>query len=191
MPQRHGSGAALVFNTNFVTDQNLTSPLIVTKVHYASGESRVQWLNDRLNQWCEKLRIMGLSDEQLPLAAGSFFHLLKFFALKSKHDGFVEEEEWRLIYLPERDREGKFKDKIKFHYVVGPRGVEPKLIFKIQPLDPVQTWKFADILDRIILGPSLSSWLARRGVERMLETVGKREFRLKVSVSQIPLRPPG
>jgi hypothetical protein len=186
-----GSGAALVFNTNFVTDQNLTSPLIVTKVHYASGESRVQWLNDRLNQWCEKLRIMGLSDEQLPLAAGSFFHLLKFFALKSKHDGFVEEEEWRLIYLPERDREGKFKDKIKFHYVVGPRGVEPKLIFKIQPLDPVQTWKFADILDRIILGPSLSSWLARRGVERMLETVGKREFRLKVSVSQIPLRPPG
>jgi hypothetical protein len=91
--------------------------------------------------------------------------------------------------MPERDPHGIWKEKFKLHYVIGTRGVEPKLIFKIEPLDQSKTWKFADILDTIILGPSLSSWLARRSIERMLETVGKPEFRPKVSASQIPLRP--
>jgi hypothetical protein len=67
--------------------------------------------------------------------------------------------------------------------------VEPKLRFAIKPIDTAQTWTFGDILEQIILGPSLSSWLARRGVERMLETMGKPDFKQKISVSRIPLRP--
>jgi hypothetical protein len=31
----HGNGAALVFNTNFLTAPNLNSPLIIARVHYA------------------------------------------------------------------------------------------------------------------------------------------------------------
>jgi hypothetical protein len=88
-----------------------------------------------------------------------------------------------------RDTQGILRDR--FGYAIGSRGVEPKLKFKIRPLpiEPHETWTFATILERIILGPSVSSPLARSGVTRMLETIGKPEFREKVSTSTIPLRP--
>lgn len=91
--------------------------------------------------------------------------------------------------MPELVRDDTLKGKFKQHYLIGNRGVEPKLVFKVEPFYPDETWTFFDILERIILGPSLSSWLARRSVERMLEAVGKPEFRKKVSASLIPLRP--
>jgi hypothetical protein len=184
-----GNGAALVFNTNFVTESKETSPLILTRVYYASAEKRIEWLNTKLTRWCEIFKNASIPDNQLHVAAYALFYTIKFFALKSKHDGFKEECEWRIIYMPEHDRHGTFSGKIRQHYLIGKRGVEPKLVFKIEPLYPDQTWTFFDILDRIILGPSLSSWLARRSVERMLEAVNKPEFRQKVSASQIPLRP--
>ena len=174
-----GNGAALVFNTRFVTEDNPASPLILTRVHYASADKRIEWLNDKLLQWCVILKNASIPDDKIHVAAYLFFHAIKFFALKSKHDGFKEEREWRIIYMPERDPQRIWKEKLKLHYVVGPRGVEPKLILKIEPFDPAQTWKFGDIISNIILGPSLSSWLARRSIERMLEAVGKPEFREK------------
>jgi hypothetical protein len=183
-----GNGAALVFNTNFVTREEDT-PLVLTRVHYNSAELRIEWLNRKLQKFCEILTNSVIPDDKLYIAAYVFFQTIKFFALKSKHDGFREEREWRIIYMPDRDPLGVWKDKFKPHYLLGARGVEPKLIFKIAPLDPQYTWTFYSILDKIILGPSLSSWLARRSIERMLETVGKAEFRQKVSASGIPLRP--
>lgn len=175
-----GNGAALVFNTGFITAPNDNSPLIITRVHYASAEGRKKWLDERITQWAGILEKAVLPDDKLYLA------VIRFFALKSKHDGFKEEREWRVIYLPKHDRETK---KFIFDYLMTTRGVEPKLRFKIEPLDPSQEWTFASILERIILGPSLSSFLARRGVERMLQTVGKTEFCAKISASLIPLRP--
>jgi len=184
----HGNGAALVFNTTFITRAEDT-PLLLTRVHYDSAERRIEWLNTKLQKWCDILTNSSIPDDKLHIAAYLFFQTIKFFALKSKHDGFREEREWRIIYMPERDPQGVWKDKFKLHYLIGARGVEPKLIFKIAPLDPLYMWTFSSILDKIILGPSLSSWLARRSIARMLETVGKAEFRQKVSASGIPLRP--
>jgi hypothetical protein len=181
-----GNGAALVFNTNFIDNANENSPLIIARVHYASAEGRRTWLDERITQWCSILEKAKLPDDKLYLAAYQLFTLIKFFALKSKHDGFKEEHEWRVIYMPERDQQ---KTNFAFDYILTGRGIEPKLRFKIKPLDPSQTWTFATILERIILGPSLSSWLARRSVNRMLETIGKPEFCAKVSASLIPLRP--
>jgi hypothetical protein len=181
-----GNGAALVFNTSFITGSDTNSPLILARVHYASAEGRRAWIEERINQWCDVLEKAAIPDDKLYVAAYQLFTLIKFFALKSKHDGFKEEHEWRLIYLPERSQN---RERFIFDYIMTHRGVEPKLRFKIRPLDPNEAWTFETILERIILGPSLSSWLARRGVERMLETVGKPEFRQKVCSSHIPLRP--
>ena len=89
--------------------------------------------------------------------------------------------------MPDRDTSGVLKDR--FHYVIGDRGVEPKLKLKIGPLRPSESWTFSDILDQIILGPSVSSPLAVSSVYRMLETIGKGHFQQKVVPSTIPLRP--
>ena len=94
-----------------------------------------------------------------------------------------------MIYLPDRDIRGILKGN--FDYVIGRHGVEPKLRFKVEPLpiaDP-DPWTFESILDRIILGPSLSSLLARTSIVRMLEVNGKANFGARVISSGIPLRP--
>jgi hypothetical protein len=181
----NGNGAALVFNSNFAF-RDLSSPILIARIHYDTAQGRISWMNNRINQWCDLLENSLIPDDKLYLAADRLFNLIKLFALKSKHEGFAEEREWRIIYLPERDT---CKEAFKLDYIVGKHGVEPKLRFAIRPIAPDQTWTFGDILEQIILGPSLSSWLARRGVERMLETVGKPEFKEKISVSLIPLRP--
>jgi hypothetical protein len=76
-------------------------------------------------------------------------------------------------------------------YHIGQRGVEPKLKYKIGHIAGVSADDLAldRLLDRIILGPSHSSPLARRSVERMLEIFGKSDLKGKLYSSTIPLRP--
>jgi hypothetical protein len=107
----------------------------------------------------------------------------------TKHAGFSEEREWRVMYDPERDSAGALKPFQHFH--IGDRGVEPKLKYKIGHLANVSAPDLAleRILNRIILGPSISSALAKRSVERMLEIVGKPHFKGLLRTSGIPLRP--
>ncbi len=131
---RRGNGAALVFNTDFITGENPNSPLILTRVIYDTENGRVEWLKNRMSLWCQILKAHNIPDEKLYIAASHLFETIKFYALKSKHDGFSEEQEWRMIYIPERDTNEEFKALRQFHYVVGPRGMEPKLILKICPI---------------------------------------------------------
>jgi hypothetical protein len=126
-----GNGAALVFNTRFFA-ANENSPLLVAKVRYGSAEERVADLLKRLNNWCGILRNADIPDDKLHLAGFSIFSLIKVFALVTKHRGFSEEQEWRIVYLPEYDRENVFSDCRD--YIIGPRGVEPKLRFKVAPM---------------------------------------------------------
>jgi hypothetical protein len=184
-----GSGAALVFNTEFIKEPQLQSPIAICKVRYASKDHRIARLDDMLGKWCTIVKSANIPDEKLYIAGYQLFQLIKIFALIFKHDGFREEREWRLIYLPERDVNGLLKNS--FDYIIGSRGVEPKLKFKISPLpiEKLQTWNFESILDRIILGPSVSSPLARLSIARMLDMIGKENFRTKVISSTIPLRP--
>lgn len=184
-----GGGVALVFNTDIIRGANEQSPLMIAKVRYASSEERLSWLTQQVTDWGEILKKTPIPDDKLYLAAYALFGIIKHYALVSKHDGFREEQEWRLIYLPERDTAGHLKDRLG--YALGARGVEPKLKVKIgpQPWTPNDAWTFAQILDRIILGPSVSSPLARMSVNRMLEMLGKPEFSQKLCPSTIPLRP--
>jgi hypothetical protein len=184
----HGTGAALVFNTDFIT-MKADSPLAITKVRYASQADRCLWLRQKIQEWCNSLASVFIPDDKLYIVAYEILNLIKLFALRYKHDGFLEEREWRIIYFPDHDPQNLLRDR--FGYAIGTRGVEPKLKFKIQPLpnEPHETWTFSTILERIILGPSVSSPLARSSVMRMLETMGKHEFREKVVSSTIPLRP--
>jgi hypothetical protein len=79
------------------------------------------------------------------------FQVALYYSLLSKHTGFAEEEEWRIIYYPDRDVNCLMKDRLGYFR----RGntIEPKLKFPIEPLhlEPRQSRTFDGILDR--LGP--------------------------------------
>ncbi len=185
---QHGNGAALVFDSSKITLVP-TSPLIFGKVSYVSDEERTAQVQALMNAWVELTESLSLANDKLHLGAHIAFSLVKGHALMTKHWGFSEEQEWRVIYYPERDAEGALKQFLSYH--IGERGVEPKLKYQIGHIANVSAPDLAleRLLDRIILGPSLSSPLALRSVQRMLDGIGKPNFKPLLRPSTIPLRP--
>ena len=116
------------------------------------------------------------------------FERIKLFGLFTKHFGFREEEEWRIVYFPERDASGSLKSMID--YWIGPRGIEPKLKLQVRHIPNVTPTdlSLSAILDRIILGPTISSSLSKTMTEKMLDKLQKPELKSKLRTSTIPFR---
>ena len=184
----HGNGAAIVFDPTKVTEVP-TSPLIVSKVAYLRDEERIAQVQSSLTSWVELTASLDLPDDKLHLATHAAFWLVKSLALVTKHSGFSEEKEWRIIYYPDRDTAGALKPFLGYH--IGNRGVEPKLKYKIGHIANVSAPDLAleRIVERIILGPSLSTPLALRSVQRMLDGIQKPQYKPLLRTSAIPLRP--
>jgi hypothetical protein len=151
-------------------------------------DKRFEWLDNIASAFAKILTENDIPNEKIFLAAHALFERIKLFALSTKHDGFKEEREWRAVYMSDRDDEGKLKPMQ--HYRNGPRGVEPKLKFKLAPMEGVTSVDFlpANILANILLGPSTSYALTFRSVERMLDLIGKSELKERLIASTIPLR---
>jgi hypothetical protein len=183
----NGIGAAIVFDTAKI-DAREESPLIVANVHYGTVEARLNWLRQRITQFAEILTKSDIPDDKLSIGSYYFFERLKLFAIFTKHGGFKEENEWRMVYMPDRDQAKVFKKM--FSYWVGPRGVEPKLKLKIQAILglPETDLSLSQVVQRIILGPSLSSPLARNSILNMLDTLGRPDLKDRIVSSTIPLR---
>lgn len=183
----NGRGAALVFDTSKLNVvQN--SPLVIARVHYGSEAQRFLWF-DKIEKILAKILTENkIPDDKIYLVSAGVFERIKLFALFSKHAGFLEEQEWRVVYLSEKDVEGKLKPMQ--HYLNGPRGVEPKLRFKVEPIDGLTAPDLSldKILHAILLGPSVSSPLAAQSVERMFDVIKKPELKDKLFASTIPLR---
>lgn len=183
----NGRGAAIVFDTAKLTPLAET-PLILAKVHYGSREERLTSLNAIASRFATVVREANIPDEKVFLAAYALFERVKLFALFAKHHGFREEREWRVAYRVERDTEKLMASML--HYHNGPRGVEPKLRLRFEPIKGVTDDQMSldRILERIVLGPSSSTALAKKSFQRMLEIIGKPHLKDRVVASGIPFR---
>lgn len=182
-----GKGAALVFDTSKIATRADT-PLIFAPVHYGSTMERFQWFDSLGSRVAKIISESDIPDDRIYLASGAVFERLKVMALFSKHAGFREEREWRIVYMKDRDESDMLKQMQD--YFIGPRGVEPKLRFKVEPIEGVTSSDLSleKIIHSIILGPSVSSQLTMRSVHRMLELIGKAELGNRMFASTIPLR---
>ena len=182
----NGNGSAIVFDaTNAPPIEE--SPFIIAKVQYANAKDRIDWLNTLISLFVSIIKGGDIPDDKLYLAAFELFERIKLFSLYTKHHGFIEEKEWRLVYLTDRDTSGKLKSM--FDYDIGPRGIEPKLKFKVAPIDGVfSSLSLTGLIERIILGPSISSPLAKASIERMFDKMEKPELKRKIFTSTIPFR---
>jgi Protein of unknown function (DUF2971) len=183
-----GHGVALVFNTRNVTHPP-QAPLKIAKVIYGSQKERLQILEQGLQQWAEITR--GVQDDRLYIAAYGAFLFIKSFALMTKHNGFAEEAEWRLIYIPEWDLGYLLTSQFSYH--ISPRGVEPKLKFKIAPVlgGARDSLSLARLVEFILLGPSVASPIAKAAFCRALQGTCLQHLAVenRVFASTIPLRP--
>lgn len=184
----NGNGAAIIFDSTQM-EYVEGSPLIISKVNYASQGERRQWIDEKLTQFANLLSNSSVPDDKLSLPIHALFERIKMFSIFTKHRGFSEEREWRAVYLRERDFAHKMDGML--HYSIGKNGIEPKFKFKIQPITGLtkDDLSLEKIVSQIILGPSVSSPLAISSVRRMLEKVGKHELAKKLTASTTPLRP--
>jgi len=191
-----GNGAALVFNLEKV-NFNVTSPLLIAKVVYADDRQREDNLVAHLDAWASITQALDLPPDRLSLAAHAAFMFTRLVALTTKHRGFSEEHEIRIIYTPDHDPRGYLKPCLDYH--VGPRGVEPKLKYRFgesyppaddkEPKEPLRAGSLTNLLEFILLGPTVSSLHAKKAFIRMLERNNLTAFEDRVFTSSIPLRP--
>ena len=184
----HGRGTALIFDTaelTFVPD----APMYICKVEYGSAEERIATLDRLMREWVEVVKDADIPDNLLYIPARTALNLFTFYALTSKHSGFKEENEWRVIHLADLDPTRRLSDR--FQYALGPQGVEPKLKFKFErhSAGNYPEKGMADLLRKIILGPSVSSPLAKMAFKRMLKSIGREIYSERLVASTIPLRP--
>ncbi|MER2097341.1 MAG: DUF2971 domain-containing protein [Pseudomonas qingdaonensis] len=183
----NGNGAAIIFDSKEL-NYNEESPFIVSNVVYASAVDRLEWIQRKCVEFAEILKSTDVPNDKLHIPIWHLFERMKIFSIFTKHIGFAEEREWRVVYMRERDSNRKLDEML--HYAVGRTGVEPKLKLKIKPVEGITTDDFSleKIVGKIILGPTVSSPLAINAVRRMLEKLGKPEIAKRLTASTTPFR---
>jgi len=184
----NGNGAAIVIDTSKINAIE-GSPLIISHVIYATQADRRAWINLKLDEFSKILSKTKPTEEQLGVAAYSIFNRIKISSIFTKHIGFEEEREWRVVYLREFDQQKRLEDML--HYAVGNRGAEPKLKLKIQTIPGLtgSGLSLEQIVHQVILGPSNSGLLAMMSTKRMLEKIGRVDIAKRLYASGIPFRP--
>ena len=182
-----GNGACIVLDSSKVLVLE-NSPFILARVHYATRQERREKIVSYVDQLSVIISTLQQSDEQIRLAAYYLFERIKLFALFTKHSGFTEEDEWRIVYLPDRDLKKMIYPMID--YWIGPKGIEPKLKLALKeiPFGEKGAFSLKKITDRIIVGPSTSSPMALKMVQKMLKKNSCDDLCNRVVASTIPFR---
>lgn len=182
----NGNGVAVVLDAAKLLAVG-QSPFIIAKVSYATSEDIIIWTKDLIRKFVETLTNTHIPDDKLYLAAFNLFERIKLLSLFTKHHGFKEEKEWRIVYMKHRDANNFVSSMLS--YWVGPRGVEPKLKLKVEPIEGlINDLSLPNIIDSIIIGPCAFSPLAEAAIMRMLNNLGQTELAEKIHISTIPFR---
>lgn len=182
-----GEGVAIVFDpSKFAINDNAI--LIAGPVLYKTQEERKKFLEVICGSVADFFIHRKVDPEDLHKVAFQCFHAIKLYALFIKHKGFEEEKEWRVVYMKENDPDGRFSKM--FGHFNGPRGLEPKLRYKILPEhgDNLPEIDLEEMIDHILLGPTSSDEIALLTARRMVRDLGFAKLEDKIKTSKIPLR---
>lgn len=182
----NGQGVAIVFDLGKIEAVE-SSPFVLARVQYLSTSERVTWIDKKLDQFAEIVASAHPQGQQLEFFIENLIRRFLLAALFSKHRGFHEEREWRLVYLPDRDRTNRLAPM--FGYLIGKNGVEPKLKYRPAELGPEIDGKFDfdTALHCLILGPAVSNAVSLATFKGMLDMI-RPGLSPKATVSTTPYR---
>ncbi len=180
----NGSGIAIVLNnTAFLSDSDALRAYS-SPVMYAD----VSGFKSQFLRVVDSMRINHAFLKEVPrkVLFNNLFHMLRFAVLCTKHPGFSEEKEWRVIYSPKFDNSPYLTQDL-----VSVRGV-PQHVFRI-PLQNIPSENFYgasvdELVDRIIIGPTQYGSAIKAAFTSLLEQCGTQDAANRVWISQIPLR---
>ena len=114
--------------------------------------------------------------------AGSYYYA----ALSTKHPGFSEEREWRVVFNPTLDPAGHLVRAIEICRN------EPQVVYKLPLRDAAEAgidgMALADVLDAMIIGPSDNPRAVRDAFVQLLSDAGVSDPERRVRTSDIPVR---
>ncbi|MGJ8638129.1 MAG: DUF2971 domain-containing protein [Opitutaceae bacterium] len=144
-------------------------------------EERVRALLDRLRTNLSFFKQLNGED-----AVNWLFYIFKVMFVCTKHEGFAEEREWRVVYHPDIESSDNVKSEI-----VSLSGI-PQQVYKI-PLKNIPEENFTgatipEFVDRIIIGPSDEAPVLIDAFRKLLTKSGCKDADKKVFFSGIPLR---
>ncbi len=178
------TGVALVFNNGpfldgFAPMQVYSSPVAyLNDVNFRMEFERVV---NKIEENIDFLRSLGRE-----MVIFHLFNTFKFAVLCTKHPGFLEENEWRLIYTPTIEEPVRMKKEIEVL-----RGT-PQPVYKIPlqniPEEGLIGMEIPEILDRIIIGPTEYPAAIREAFVTLLADAGVEDPADRVWVTGIPLR---
>ncbi len=178
------SGVAIVIkNEAFFLQSEL--PIYASPVEYLNDDEFEKKLNLVAKNIISELDFMKKFDPEIIIR--SMFIALKFAALCTKHPGFKEEREWRVICSPTMDDVSPYLKK-ETESIKGVPLIVYKLPLKDKPDIGLVGIEIPRLVDRIIIGPTdypLAMWKA---FVEILENAGVKNPGSKIFVSDIPLR---
>src|SRR5262249_10178299 len=129
-----------------------------------------------IGERCDFLRTVPRENQ-----VAAIVNMLTFAAACTKHPGFAEEREWRIIYLP-RMQESKVLERS----VETINGV-PQTVYKIPlkdfPEEGLTGIELPSLVERVIVGPSLYPWPLYEAFVSVLKDAGVEKAEEKVITS--------
>jgi hypothetical protein len=179
-----GARVALVFKLQLRFNMNIPLQLAVIPVAYFTDQELKDELDAVVSNIQAECAFLSSLDRVTFITSVFLMHVAHVVCLK--HEGFREEREWRIIYAPRRSPSPFMESATEV--VLG----IPQLVYKI-PLEnnssaAISGIGFADIFDRIIIGPSQFPWAMYEAFVAALDAAGIKDAANRVLASQIPVR---
>jgi hypothetical protein len=182
----NGGGAAIVFDTSKLIHDD-ESPLVLAPVVYGTDQQRLNWIETKISELARLIKTHNPPKLELDRAAWHFFNRLKYFALFSKHCGFREEREWRVVYMQDRDPKREYHSR--FTYLTNEAGIEPRMKLQVgSDLKGAEPITLSSLVTRILLGPRAGALLSLMATRRMMEQLGEPQLAARVLSSSTPFR---
>lgn len=178
------AGVAFVFKPDFLVQESHAIGAYSHPVSYLDRFSFADGLNtlaDRMDAAKSFLKERD-SDEMHNTA----FAWLLWAAIATKHPGFAEEREWRIVAIP-----SIWKSEIMHSTIELVRGI-PQPVLKLPlrnfPEHKITSLSIPDLLDSVVIGPCDNPGILGRAFVKLLENAGVSDPGKKIKISNIPLR---
>lgn len=178
------AGVAVVLNSAPFLAPSDALKAYTSPVAYLDAKMFDVHFGEVLDRIAKKFAIMQTLGEELLL--GYMFEVFRMAILCTKHPGFKEEKEWRVIYTPTYQK----SDHLLFD-VQSINGI-PQPIYKVPlrdiPDESLIGIEIPSLIERVIIGPTQFPVAIRDAFISKLENVGVKDARTKIFISDIPLR---
>ncbi|MEQ1407739.1 DUF2971 domain-containing protein [Neorhizobium sp. Rsf11] len=178
------AGVALVVNPEPFTNLVENPSFFSTPVSYDTEDE----LRAKLAKVAEGIRrdVDFIKGQPRQLIGWYLGAALRKIATASKHHGFREEEEWRVMHTDDVDPLDGLRQEVAV--IRGIPQLVTKLSLKTDGPFASQGITIPNLLERVIIGPTNYPFIVADAIVKAMEEAGVQNIKEKITISEIPLR---